>query len=64
MNLDLLNDLKGAMSQIEFAELLGVSQPTICAILRGRRGIGKKTLKGLLRAFPDRKQDIISNFFV
>lgn len=41
------------LSQNQMANQIGVSRGSLSNALSGRRGVGRKTLVGLLRLFPD-----------
>lgn len=41
------------LSQNEMAHQIGVSKGALSNALAGKRGVGRKTLVGLLRLFPD-----------
>jgi predicted transcriptional regulator len=61
---DLMKELQGEQTQEEFAALIGATQAMVSAILLGKRGIGRKTVQGLMRAFPERSDVIQSLFFL
>jgi len=61
---DLMKELQGEQTQEEFAALIGATQAMVSAILLGKRGIGRKTVQGLMRAFPERSDEIQSLFFL
>lgn len=42
-----------AMTQNQLAQRIGISRGALSNVLSGRRTAGRKTLAGLLRAFPD-----------
>lgn len=41
------------LSNTQFAQKLGVSRALWDLVRRGRRGLGEKMLKGIVRAYPD-----------
>jgi transcriptional regulator with XRE-family HTH domain len=41
------------LSQNEMAHQIGVSKGTLSNALAGKRGVGRKTLVGLLKLFPE-----------
>jgi len=59
---DLIRGLQGALNQGEYAELLGISRPFLNLILNGRREPGILAMRGLLRAFPDNRDEIVEAF--
>lgn len=61
--IELLQELQGNRSQEEFAQLLGVTQVHVSYVLSGKRNAGRKMLRGLVRAFPERQAEIVSCFF-
>ena len=56
----LLRDLRGADSQVAFARRLGIDQPEVSKLFRGERRVARRTIIALLRAYPDRRADIIA----
>lgn len=59
---DLLEELKGDKGQVEFATSLGITQPTLSRILKGKRQIGTAVLHKLLTQFPEHRQRILDVF--
>jgi transcriptional regulator with XRE-family HTH domain len=53
----LIEELKGSRTQVEFAALLGIRQSTLSLILAGKRN-PNIALVGLMRAFPHRANEI------
>ena len=51
------------MTQTQFAALIGVTQVSVSLILSGKRRPGPQIVKGLLRAFPERRGEILAAFF-
>lgn len=58
--IDLLRDLMGDESQVRFARRLGVDQPELSKLLRGERRPARRVIVGLLRAFPERRDEIVA----
>jgi transcriptional regulator with XRE-family HTH domain len=58
--IDLLRDLMGDDTQVQFARRVGIDQPELSKLLRGERRPARRLIVGLLRAFPDRKDDIVA----
>jgi len=58
----LLEELKGNKDQAEFATSLGIAQPTLSRILKGKRQIGTVVLHKLLTQFPEHRQRILDVF--
>ena len=58
----LIRSLQGDLNQGEYAEKLGISRPFLNLILSGHRGPGILVLRGLLRAFPDNRDEIVEAF--
>jgi len=61
---EFLRELQGSMTQTEFANHLGISQPMLSMVLAGQRPGGKSLIRGLLRAYPNRRDEIIALFFL
>lgn len=61
--IELLHELKGQRTQREFADMLGISQVHVSMLLSGERAAGRKVAEALIRAFPDRRSDILAAFF-
>ena len=59
---ELIRGLQGDMNQGEYAELLGISRPFLNLILNGHREPGLLVMRGLLRAFPDNRDEIVEAF--
>ena len=59
---ELIRSLQGDLNQGEYAEKLGISRPFLNLILNGRREPGILAMRGLLRAFPDRRDEIVEAF--
>ena len=60
---ELLKQLQGDMGQVKFAAMLGIQQSYLSMIYHGGREPGPKVLKGLLRAFPERRGEILAVFY-
>ena len=60
--IELLQELQGDQSQEEFAEAIGVGRSTVAMICLGKRRAGRQFLERLLKAYPERSQDIIRVF--
>lgn len=60
---ELLEELKGAMSQEELADRIGVSQAQVSRVMAGGDA-GRRFIQGLVRAFPDSTKKIVSVFLV
>ncbi len=54
LNAQVIKELLGNKSQNQLAKEVGISRGALSNALAGRRGVGRKLLAGLLRAFPDR----------
>lgn len=61
--IELMRQLQGEQSQEAFAERLGVHQTMVSAVYRGDRRPGRRVVAGLLRAFPERADEIKGLFF-
>ena len=59
----LLRELQGNMSQVDFADMLGISQSYLSMIYAGQRGAGSMVAQGLVRSFPERRPEIVGVFF-
>jgi len=58
---DVLRRLQGDDSQVKFARRLGIDQPELSRLLRGEREQPtRRTIVGLLRAFPDHRDEIVA----
>lgn len=55
---DLIRALQGDETQVRFAERIGIDQPELSKLLRRERRPTRRTILGLLRAFPDRSDEI------
>lgn len=60
---ELFEELKSGMTQTQFAAMIGVTQVSVSLILSGKRRPGPKVVKGLLKAFPERRGEILAVFF-
>ena len=60
---ELLEELKGAMSQEELADRIGVSQAQVSRVMAGGDA-GRRFMQGLVRAFPDSTEKIVAVFLV
>lgn len=60
--IEYLKRLQGDMTQVQFAALLGISQPFISMIYRGERRLGLASLQKLIGAFPDERANILRVF--
>lgn len=58
--IELLRDLRGTDSQVEFARRLQIDQPEVSKLFRGERRPARRVIIALLREFPDRRADIIA----
>jgi len=58
----MINKLLEHMTQRELAERLGLSQAAISMLSNNKRKAGRKTLAGLLRAFPEKHAEILAFF--
>ena len=58
----LIRQLMGDMSQGDFAARVGVSEAMISYMLSGQRDPGLVTVRGLIRAFPEKRQQIAETF--
>ena len=61
-SMELIRSLRGDLNQGEYAEKLGISRPFLNLILNGRREPGILAMRGLLRAFPDNRDEIVEAF--
>ena len=59
---DLFGELMGGQTGDEFAAALGIKRRQVCYLLAGRRNPGYRTIDGLVRAFPERREDILAAF--
>jgi transcriptional regulator with XRE-family HTH domain len=59
---ELLRDLKGQDTQMEFAAKVGINQSTVSKLLLGKRIGGRAVIAALLRAYPERHDEIMSVF--
>jgi hypothetical protein len=55
----LVRDLQGTDSQMDFASRLGMDQGDLSRFLSGRKRAGRNMIVGLLREFPDRRDEIV-----
>ncbi len=62
-HIDLLRSVQGSMNGKQFAELLGVSNSMINDVLRGKRQPGRKVIGALIRAFPEKRREIVDVYF-
>lgn len=53
LNTRIIRELLGNRSQNQLAKQIGISRGALSNALTGRRGVGRKLLAGLLRAFPE-----------
>jgi hypothetical protein len=60
---ELMQELQGGDSQERFARRIGVTQRLISAIYSGERRPGGKVAGGLVRAYPERAEEIKACFF-
>lgn len=58
--IDLLRELQGDETQVQFARRLGIDQPELSKLLRGERRPARRLILGLLRAFPKRRAEIVA----
>lgn len=58
--IDLLRELQGRETQTQFARRLGIDQPELSKLLRGERRAARRLIVGLLRAFPERRDEIVA----
>ena len=61
--IDLFRSVQGTMNGKEFAEMLGISNSMMNDILRAKRRPGRKVMGGLIRAFPERRTEIVDLYF-
>lgn len=61
--IELLRELQGDATQAAFAKTIGVSQQYMSAIYTGRRKPSVVVVPGLLRAYPDRRGEIIATWY-
>jgi len=59
---ELFAELMWLRTQKEFADLLGISQRMVSVLLTGERNPGYQTIRGLVKAFPEREQEIWAAF--
>lgn len=59
----LVRELQGELSQEELAAKLGITQAMVSALALGKRGMGRKVAYGMIRAFPDKRDLVLSLFF-
>ena len=59
---ELLRECQGDMNQGELAGLLGISQAQLSRLFSGKRRPGRVALAGMLRAFPEKRDRILSVF--
>lgn len=57
---ELIRRLKGDETQVRFAERLGVEQGEVSKLVNGDRRPGRRAIIGLLRAFPQHRDEIIA----
>ncbi len=63
MNLkELIRDMQGTTPRADFARQLGISYRLLSYIYWGKRGVGKKTLIGLARLYPDRAAEVLAAY--
>jgi len=61
--IQLMRELQSDMTQADFADMLGVTQPYLSMIYAGTREPGIAVVKGLLREFPEQRDTITGVFF-
>lgn len=61
--IELMRQLQGDESQEQFAARIGVHQTTVSLIYRGERQPGRRVVIRLMRAFPERADEIRLSFF-
>jgi len=59
---ELFVELMGGLTQMDFAGQLGISQRMVSVLLAGERNPGYQTIDGLVRAFPERRGEILAAF--
>ena len=59
-----LDSLRGEQRMGEFAKQIGISHRMLNAIYAGERFPGRKTLRGLLRAYPQHRDEILALLFL
>jgi len=59
---DLFRELMGNQTGTQFAATIGIERRQVCYLLAGRRNPGYRTIDGLVRAFPERREDILAAF--
>lgn len=55
----LIRELRGTESQAVFAARLGIDQGEVSRLLAGTRRPARRTIVGLLRAFPERRAEVV-----
>ena len=58
-HIEILQRLQGAMTQTQFAELLGVTQSFVSQIYRGVRRPGMKVLRGVAFWWPSEADGLL-----
>lgn len=60
--IELMRELQGDMSDREFAKRLGMSRSAVRMVKSGQRNAGARMIRSLVKAFPERSQQITSLF--
>jgi transcriptional regulator with XRE-family HTH domain len=60
---NVMRQCQGDMSQNDFAQLLGISQPTLSMIYARQRNPGRHVLAHLVKAFPETRDDVVRFLF-
>ena len=61
---DFLRELQGSQSIQEFADLIGVARSTVSMIYLDERRPGRFFIVRLLKAFPERRKEILDVFLL
>lgn len=56
---DLVRELRGSDSQVEFSGRLGIDQGDLSRFLSRNKRAGRALIVALLREFPDRRNEIV-----
>lgn len=56
---DIARELQGGERQVQFAARLGTNQSELSRFLRRRRNAPPQLVAGLLRLFPERRDEIV-----
>lgn len=58
----ILEELRGDTPKRTFASQLGITPRMLTHIYKGTRHIGEKTIRGLVEAYPQRKDELLAIF--